>query len=160
MKKIKTMLAMMLAMVAFCGVMTSCGDDDDETVAAAKEVVGTYVDNLEMTVMTSTSTYENAEVKVEYADDSHVNITLPGAGSGSMTLPSITVPKVDISGSNGSYTLSLNNYSGTVSVNGVDKNYTVTISGTYSNNVLELNYSLQYGAMPMPMIGKFKATKK
>lgn len=160
MKKIKTMLAMMLAMVTFCGAMTSCGDDDDNNVAAAKEVVGTYVNNLEMTVMGSTSTYENAEVKIEYSTDQSVNVTLPGAGSGAMTLPTIKVPNVAVAGSNGSYTLKLESYKGTITVNGAEKNYTVTINGTYSNNVLVLNYSLQYGAMPVPMIGKFTATKK
>lgn len=32
MKKIKTMMAMMLALVSMCVVFSSCSSDDDETV--------------------------------------------------------------------------------------------------------------------------------
>ncbi len=160
MKKFKTMLAMMLALVSMCVAFTSCGDDDDDVVTpAAKEVAGTYVSNLDMTVMGETSTYENATIKLEVVDDATVKVVLPAAGEGMMALPSLEVPAVKVAGSNGSYTLSQENYTGSITVNGEEKNYTVTLQGTFKNNTLTLNYQLQYGKMPMPMIGKFEATK-
>ena len=38
MKKFKTMMAMMLALVSMCVAFSSCSSDDDDTVAAAKEI--------------------------------------------------------------------------------------------------------------------------
>ena len=41
MKKFKTMMAMMLALVSMCVAFSSCSsDDDNNTVAAAKEIAG------------------------------------------------------------------------------------------------------------------------
>ncbi len=159
MKKFKTMLAMMLALVSMCVAFTSCGDDDDDVqTPAAKEVAGTYVSNLDMTVMGEASTYENATVKIEVVDETTVKITLPACGEGMMALPALEVPAVKVTGSNGAYALA-QDYTGTVTVNGADKNYTVKLAGTFKDNKLTLNYSLQYGKMPAAMIGTFEATK-
>lgn len=162
MKKFKTMMAMMLALVAMCVTFTSCGDDDDDNkvTPAAEYVAGSYVSDLSMTVMGSKSTYENAEVKIEKVDDQTVNVVLPAAGEGDMALPSITVPTLKVTGSNGSYAFSVEGYQGSMEVNGENKKYTVTLSGAFANGKLTLDYQLQYGRMPMPMIGKFEASKK
>jgi len=162
------MLAMMLALVSMCVAFTSCGDDDDDAVPAAKEVVGTYVSNLEMTVMGETSTTENATVKIELVDEATAKITLPAAGGGMMALPALEVPVVKVYNSNGTCTLSLpqEKYTGTVmgknNKTGEDeeKTYTVQLSGTFVNSTLTLNYTLQYGSMPAAMVGKYVATKK
>ena len=48
MKKFKTMMAMMLALVYMCVAFSSCSSDDDDnngagSAATAEQVVGTYV---------------------------------------------------------------------------------------------------------------------
>ena len=156
MKKFKTMMAMMLALVSMCVAFSSCSSDDDPVaVAAAKEIAGTYTGSLDMTVMGTASTYDNLTMKIEAVDDA----TLPACGEGMMALPALEVPAVKASGSNGAYAFSQENYAGTITVNGAEKKYTVTLHGTLKDKTLTVNYSVQYGKMPMPMIGKFVCTK-
>lgn len=162
MKKFKTMMAMMLALVSMCVAFSSCSsDDDNDTVAAAKEIAGSYTSNLEMTVMGEASKYPNLTMKIEAVDDATVKVTLPACGEegGMMALPALEVPAVKVSGSNGAYAFSQENYTGTVTVKGAEKNYTVTLQGTLKDNTLTVNYKVQYGKMPMPMIAKFVCKK-
>lgn len=160
MKKFKTMMAMMLALVSMCVAFSSCSsDDDNNTVAAAKEIAGSYTSSLDMTVMGQASTYDNVTMKIEAVDDATVKVTLPACGEDMMALPALEVPAVKVSGSNGAYAFSQESYAGTVTVNGAEKKYTVTLQGTFKDNTLTVNYSVQYGKMPMPMIGKFVCKK-
>lgn len=162
MKKFKfSFAAMMVAMLTMFVAFTSCSNDDDPVaVAAASEVAGTYVDSLQLTVMGSTSTYKDLEVKVEAASDETVNIILPAYGEGRMALPSLTIPAVKVAGSNNNYAFGVTDYKSSVEVNGVTKEFTMTLQGTYVAGKLTLNYTLVYGTMPMPMVCKFVATKK
>ena len=159
MKKFKTMMAMMLALVSMCVAFSSCSSEEDDTVAAAKEIAGSYTSSLDMTVMGGSSTYENVTMKIEAVDDATAKVTLPACGEGMMALPALEVPSVKVSGSNGAYAFAKENYAGTVTVNGAEKKYTVTLQGTLKDKTLTVNYSVQYGKMPMPMIGKFVCTK-
>lgn len=160
MKKFKTMMAMMLALVSMCVAFSSCSSDDDPVaVAAAKEIADTYTGSLNMTVMGEASTYDNLTMKIEAVDDATVKVILPACGEGMMALPALEVPAVKASGSNGAYAFSQENYAGTITVNGAEKKYTVTLHGTLKDKTLTVNYSVQYGKMPMPMIGKFVCTK-
>ena len=162
MKKFKFSFAdMMVDMLTMCVAFTSCSNDDDPVaVAAASEVAGTYVDSLQLTVMGSTSTYKDLEVKVEAASDETVNVILPAYGEGRMALPSLTIPAVKVAGSNNNYAFGVTDYKSSVEVNGVTKEFTMTLQGTYVAGKLTLNYTLVYGTMPMPMVCKFVATKK
>lgn len=154
------MMVMMLALVSMCVAFSSCSSDDDPVaVAAAKEIADTYTGSLNMTVMGTASTYDNLTMKIEAVDDATVKVTLPACGEGMMALPALEVPAVKVSGSNGAYAFSQESYAGTITVNGAEKNYTVTLQGTLRDNTLTVNYSVQYGKMPMPMIGKFVCTK-
>ena len=159
MKKFKTMMAMMLALVSMCVASSSCSSDDDDTVAAAKEIAGTYTSSLDMTVMGQASTYDNVTMKIEAVDDATVKVTLPACGEGKMALPALEVPAVKATGSNGAYAFSQESYAGTVTVNGEEKKFTITLQGTLKDKTLTVNYSIQYGKMPMPMIAKFVCTK-
>lgn len=160
MKKFKTMMAMMLALVSMCVAFSSCSSDDDPVaVAAAKEIADTYTGSLDMTVMGTASAYDNLTMKIEAVDDATVKVTLPACGEGMMALPALEVPAVKFSGSNGAYAFSQEDYAGTITVNGAEKKYTVTLQGTLKDKTLTVNYSVQYGKMPMPMIGKFVCTK-
>ena len=161
MKKFKTMMAMMLALVSMCVVFNSCSsDDDNDTVAAAKEIADSYIGNMEMKVMGQASTYDNVTMKIEAVDDATVKVTSPACGDGGMmALPALEVPAVKVSGSNGAYAFSQEKYTGTVTVNGAVKNYTVILQGTLKDNTLTVNYQVQYGNMPMPMKAKFVCKK-
>lgn len=160
MKKFKTMMAMMLALVSMCVAFSSCSSDDDPVaVAASKEIAGTYTGSLDMTVMGTASTYDNLTMKIEAVDDATVKVTLPACGEGMMALPALEVPAVKASGSNGAYAFSQENYVGTITVNDAEKQYTVTLHGTLKDKTLTVNYSVQYGKMPMSMIGKFVCTR-
>ena len=148
-----------MGMALIMAALASCSSDDDETVAAAKEIAGSYTSSLDMTVMGETSTYDHVTMKIEAVDDATVKVTLPACGEGMMALPALVVPAVKVSGSNGAYAFAQENYAGTVTVKGAEKNYTVTLQGTLKDKTLTVNYSVQYGKMPMPMIGKFVCTK-
>ena len=160
MKKFKfSFAAMMVAMLTMCVAFTSCSNDDDDTVAAAKEIVGSYTGNLAMTVMGQASSHDNITMKIEAVDNATVKVTLPAFGEGMMALPALEVPAVKVSGSNGAYAFSQENYAGTVTVDGAEKNYTVTLQGTLKDNTLTVKYSVQYGKMPAAMIGEFVCKK-
>lgn len=160
MKKFKTMLAMMLALLCVSFAFTSCSSDDDpkDNVDVANEVAGSYANKLEMTVMGETSVYKNATFKIEKVDESTVKMVFPACGEGMMALPELEVPEVKVSGTNGNYTLAETTYTGAITVNGAEKNYTITLKGAVKDKVLTLDYSLQYGKMPMAMIGKFDSS--
>ena len=160
MKKFKFSFAtMMVAMLTMCVAFTSCSNDDDDTVAAAKEIVGSYTGNLAMTVMGQASSHDNITMKIEAVDNATVKVTLPAFGEGMMALPALEVPAVKVSGSNGAYAFSQENYAGTVTVDGAEKKYTVTLQGTLKDNTLTVKYSVQYGKMPAAMIGEFVCKK-
>ena len=170
MKKIKTMKAMMMALcmgmaLASCSSSSSNdpidpnnGGNKKETVDFAKTIAGSYTNKLSMTVMGEESIYKNAEVKLDRVDSTHVNITLPACGEGMMALPALTVEKVEVTASGSEYKFAVENYSSSVSVNGQDKNWTVTLTGAYKDGVVTLDYSLQYGKMPMAMVAKFDSS--
>lgn len=160
MKKFKTMMAMMLALVSMCVAFSSCSsDDDDNTAGGAKEIAGSYTSTLETTVMGKASTFDNLTMKIEAVDDATVKVTLPACDKGMMPLPALEVPAVKVSGSNGAYAFSQESYAGTVTVDGEEKKYTVTLQGTFKDNTLTVNYQLQYGKMPVEMICKFVCNK-
>lgn len=164
MKKFTKITAMMLALLTMCVTFTACGDDDDDkqaTVAAADIVAGSYNDDMTCTVMGSTDTYEDVDFTLTKVTDGTVNIVLPGFGTPPMQLPSITLEGVKVTGSDGTATIAEQVFSGKiVNASGAEKAYTCTISGSYANGKLTLNYSLQYGNMPMAMVCKFEGTKK
>lgn len=163
MKQFRKITAMMLALLSVCVAFTSCGDDDDEpkVTPAAQVVAGSYTDNMTCTVMGETSTYENVTVTVAAASETTVNVTLPSFGSGHMTLPAITISGVKVSGDGTTATIAEQEFSGKVTdANGAEKAYSCTISGSYAGGKLTLNYSIQYGAMPMAMVCAFSGNKK
>ncbi len=173
MRKIKTMKAMMMAMcvgLVFASCSSSSNDPIDpnnnnnggnkeEKVDYAKTIAGSYTNKLSMTVMQQESVYKNATVVIDRVDSTHVDITLPSAGSGQMALPALKVEKVEVTDNSGEYKFAVENYTGSVSVDGEQKNFTVTLQGAYSKDgVVTLDYTLQYGKMPMAMIAKFDSS--
>lgn len=156
-------MAMMIAAVVVCVGFESCGDDDDETIAVAQTLAGSYSGELSTTVMGSESK-DNATYEIKKIDDTHVSMTTPAAGSGMMALPSITLDNIPVttSNKNGSEVVSasIDKVSGSITVNGAEKSYTFSdVVIVNSGNKVSIAYSLQYGKMPVAMICSFVGNK-
>lgn len=149
------MLAIGLGMAA---PLTSCSDNDDKPSApAAKSVEGTYTGDMSCTVMGSESAFEDMTFTVTATDDATVSIAIPCFGNPPMQVPQMTVAGVKVSGEDGSYALASTEFNGTTDG---DKTYSGTLHGTAADKAVTIEFSLQYGAMPMPMICRFTSSAK
>ncbi len=168
MKKIKTMLAMIVALVSMCVVFNSCSksDDDKNSQGTAQQVAGTYTGDLSSTANgLDMGTDKNKTFKIEANGNIQATITLPectksvtfGGATMTMNLPSLEVKDVMVTTSAGVPTLEISKYKGTASDG---KSYTVNLKGQYSNNKLTVNYSLQYGGMPFAITFTFTSSSK
>lgn len=159
MKKVNRFFSMMMLCMGLIASLVSCSDNDDDTpaVPAAESVAGTYSGNMTCSVMGSESVFEAMEFTLKATDDASVEVVIPSFGNPPMQLPQITIPGIAVSGTEGKYTLATKEFSGTT---GDGKAYSGTIQGNVTDNTLMLQFNLQYGAMPMPMICSFTAPKK
>lgn len=149
------MLAISLGMAA---PLTSCSDNDDKPAApAAKSVEGIYTGDMTCTVMGSESTFEDMTFTVTATDDATVSVMIPSFGNPPMQVPEVALAGVKVSGSDGSYSLTSTEFNGTTDGG---KTYSGTLQGSATGNDITIEFSLQYGAMPMPMICRFSAPKK
>lgn len=156
MKTIKLLSAIMVMAFGLFG-FTSCGSDDDEpSTPAARIVEGSYTGDMTCSVMGSADVFEDLTFTVTAVSDAKVNLTIPSFGNPPMQLPEIVIDNLDVTGSDGSYTIQETVKEGTLD-NG--KAYKVTLAGAYAGDRLTINFNLQYGSMPMPMICTFTAPK-
>lgn len=157
MKTIKTIFAAIVAVASMLS-LTSCGSDDNDApkTPAAKSIAGTYSGDLSCSVMGQVSDYEDLTFTVTATSDSKVSIQLPAFGEAPMDLPSITAEDLEVTETDDTYTITQKEIKGTTS-NG--KEYTLIIAGSCRNSTLTLNYNLQYGKMPMPLICSVTAPK-
>lgn len=143
---------------------TACSKDDEVSVPAAEAMAGSYAGNYTLTVMGQTSE-EQATYSITKVNDTTISLTTPVAGEGAMALPSITLDNLPVSETTVSgttaYMAKVSSFSGTVTVNGAEKNYTFSdVVVALSGNKIAINYSLQYGKMPMAMVFAFTGDKK
>ncbi len=159
MKKFKTMMAVIVALVSMCVTFSSCSKDDDSSnQSTAQQLAGTYTGSLAMSANgQDMGTDENKTLKVEANGNVQATVTLPECGSGKMTLPALEVKDVLVTTAAGIPTMEVSNYKGTAS-NG--KAYTVDLKGTYSNKKLTVTYSVTYGTMPMAINFTFTSSSK
>ena len=157
MKKMKIFLASFVAF-AYAMSMSSCSDDKDTPASpAAEKIQGSYMGDLECSVMGNVSTFEGKNFSITTVDESTVTVTLPQFGESPMDMPSIKVTGVRVTESEGVVTMA------TTEVNGVSdtgKSYTCTFTGFVDGETLNIKYNLQYGAMPMPLICNATAIKQ
>ena len=160
--KIKSLMTMALAMMAFVVSMSSCGSDDDEpVVAVADQVVGSYTGTEVLTVMgeadESTETFEFTK-----ASDVSVDVTLPKYGEGMMTVPALPVRGILLTQSGNTITGKLAKYEGTVkSADGSDKAYTVSdLTVIFSDKTVVVTFTQKYGNMPFAFEGQFTGVRK
>lgn len=161
---------MMFASAALLVGTTSCGDDnDDKEVSVAEAMAGEYNGNLGISVM-GTEVKSEGTFKVTKADGTHIDLTMPAAGEGAMALPSLDVKNIQTTAETEitvgdqkvkAYTATLDSYSGSITVNGEEKAYTITnLSVAVTGNACVITYTLKYGKMPMAMEATFQGTKK
>ena len=160
--KIKSLMTMTLAMMAFVVSMSSCSKDDDTPeVAVADQVVGSYTGTEVLTVMgeadESTETFEFTK-----ASDVSVDVTLPKYGEGMMTVPALPVKGIMLTQSGNTITGKLDKYEGTVkSADGSDKAYTVSdLTVIFSDKTVVVTFTQKYGNMPFAFEGQFTGTRK
>ena len=168
--RLKSVITMVFASVALLVGTTSCGDDDDDkVVSAAEAMAGEYNGELGISVM-GTEVKSEGIFKVTKADGTHIDLTLPAAGEGAMALPSLDVKNIQTTAETEitvgdqkvkAYTATLDSYSGSTTVNGEEKAYTITnLSVAVTGNACVITYTLKYGKMPMAMSATFQGTKK
>ena len=157
MKTIKSFFAVLMTFV-YMTSFSSCGNDNDEpSTPAAKSIEGTYIGDLQTSVMGSVSMSEDLTFTISAIDEHIVAVTLPAFGEAPMALPSITIPGVRVSESDGVVTLAETEVSGSTEAG---KAYTCTLIGVVEKNLLTIKYNLTYGAMPMPLICSVSASKQ
>lgn len=156
---LKNILSATLCMaLGLCALVSCSSDDKDEPATpAARSIAGTYTGDMECTVMNSTDKMENMTYTLTASSDETVDISIPSFGNPPMQLPEITVKNVKVSGEKGAYTIHNTETSGTLD-NG--KTYKVTIAGSATDSDVKIQFNLQYGNMPMPMICSFEGAKK
>ena len=151
---------MMFASVALLVGTTSCGDDDDDkVVSVAEAMAGEYNGDLGISVM-GTEVKSEGTFKVTKADGTHIDLTLPSLDVKNIQTTAeteITVGDQKVK----AYTATLDSYSGSITVNGEEKAYTITnLSVAVTGNACVVTYTLKYGKMPMAMEATFQGTRK
>ena len=160
--KIRSLMTMTLAAVAFVLSMSSCSSNDDEPeMAVADQVVGSYTGTEVLTVMgeadESTETFDFTK-----ASDVSVDVTLPKYGEGMMTVPALPVKGIMLTKSGNTITGKLAKYEGTVkTADGADKAYTVSdLTVIFSDKTVVVTFTQKYGNMPFAFEGQFTGTRK
>lgn len=160
--KIKSLMTMTLATLAFVFGVCSCGSDDDEPeVAVADQVVGSYTGTEVLTVMgeadESTETFEFTK-----ASDVSVDVTFPKYGEGMMSVPALPVKGISLTKSGNTITGKLAKFEGTVtSADGSEKAYTVSdVTVIFSDNTVVVTFTQKYGNMPFGFTGQFTGRKE
>ena len=160
--KIRSLMTMTLAVVAFVFSMSSCSSNDDEPeVAVAEQVAGSYTGTEVLTVMgevdESTETFEFSK-----STDSSVDMVIPKYGEGMMTVPALTVKGIMLTKSGNTITGKLAKYEGAVkSADGSEKAYTVSdVTVIFSDKTVVVTFTQKYGNMPFAFEGQFTGTRK
>ena len=157
MKNVHSLFAAMMLLGGITLGMSSCSDNNDEPAQpAAKSIEGTYTGDMTVSVAGSESVFEDINFKVVAADEAAVDITVDSFGNPPMQIPEFTITGVAVSGSDGTYALALPEFQGTTADG---RSFSGTTRGAYENGILSVDISLQYGAMPMPLICSFSAPK-
>lgn len=154
--KTTKLLSAMLAVAFSLFSLASCGSDDEPETPAARSIAGEYHGNMTCSVLGEESTFENMTFTVTAVDDVTATISISSFGNPPMQVPGIVVSNVKVNGSDGNYPLDSTEFSGDLP-NG--KTYSGTLQGSFAANTLSVQFNLQYGAMPMPMICSFSAPK-
>ncbi len=125
----------------------------------ANLIAGTYSGELSMSVSSTSMGTSEVEYTLTAADDGTLTISVPAAGSGSMSMLAFDLEGVAVTAgsADGEYVLSLDDVALTLDKgDGTLITYTITnFSGTYADGDLYVTYGLQPGSMPMSITFEF-----
>ena len=161
--KIRSLMTMTLAAVAFVLSMSSCSSEDDEPeVAVATQVAGSYTGNEIFVVDNEESSNETKTYEFAKASEVSVDMIIPEVGIGMMTIPSFSVKGITLSKDGNTIKGKIASYEGTVKgADGSDKAFTVSdLTALFSDKTVVVTYTLKYGKMPFPFTGSFTGTRK
>jgi len=161
--KFKSLMTMMVAAVAIVLGNCSCSSDDDEPeVAVASQVLGTYSGNEVIMVMNEESSNETRTYQFTKVSDTTVDMLVPEAGMGMMTIPAFPIKNIPLTKSGNTISGELASYSGKVTTaSGDEKAYTVSdVVVLLDGKNLVVLFSLKYGSMPMAMDYHFTGIKQ
>ena len=174
MKKLLSLMLLLMAAVMTTATFTSCGDDDYDNKTAS--VAGTYTgkDMLSFSVMGMDLKQPNtADVNyvINQNNDGSISVVIPeetfdftAQKMGNIVQGSFSVTNIPYDKTKNAYYLDYsNNASADVFVYGAKKNYTITkgeITVSFSGNKVTVVNVHKFGNMPMEMTGTFVGTRK
>ena len=155
---------MMVAAVAIVVGFSSCSSDDDEDeMAVAEQVAGSYTGQEIISVMGEVSSDVVTNYEFTKATDTTIDMLIPASGeSGMMMIPALPVKGLTLTKNGNTITGRAASYAGTVTnASGAEKAYTITnVAVVFRDKNVAVTFSLKYGSMPMLMETTFTGIKK
>ena len=155
---------MMVAAVAIVVGFSSCSSDDDEDeMAVAEQVAGSYTGQEIISVMGEVSSDVVTTYEFTKATDTTIDMLIPASGeSGMMMIPALPVKGLTLTKNGNTITGRAASYAGTVTnASGAEKAYTITnVAVVFHDKNVAVTFSLKYGSMPMLMETTFTGIKK
>ena len=162
--KFKRFMTMMVAAVAIVVGFSSCSSDDDEDeMAVAEQVAGSYTGQEIISVMGEVSSDVVTNYEFTKATDTTIDMLIPASGeSGMMMIPALPVKGLTLTKNGNTITGRAASYAGTVTnASGAEKAYTITnVAVVFRDKNVAVTFSLKYGSMPMLMETTFTGIKK
>ena len=162
--KFKRFMTMMVAAVAIVVGFSSCSSDDDEDeMAVAEQVAGSYTGQEIISVMGEVSSDVVTNYEFTKATDTTIDMLIPASGeSGMMMIPALPVKGLTLTKNGNTITGRVASYAGTVTnASGAEKAYTITnVAVVFHDKNVALTFALKYGSMPMLMETTFTGIKK
>ena len=162
--KFKRFMTMMVAAVAIVVGFSSCSSDDDEDeMAVAEQVAGSYTGQEIISVMGEVSSDVVTNYEFTKATDTTIDMLIPASGeSGMMMIPALPVKGLTLTKNGNTITGRAASYAGTVTnASGAEKAYTITnVAVVFHDKNVALTFALKYGSMPMLMETTFTGVKK
>ncbi len=162
--KFKRFMTMMVAAVAIVVGFSSCSSDDDEDeMAVAEQVAGSYTGQEIISVMGEVSSDVVTNYEFTKATDTTIDMLIPASGeSGMMMIPALPVKGLTLTKDGNTITGRAASYAGTVTnASGAEKAYTITnVAVVFHDKNVAVTFSLKYGSMPMLMETTFTGIKK
>lgn len=157
-------MTMMVAAVAIVVGFSSCSSDDDEDeMAVAEQVAGSYTGQEIISVMGEVSSDVVTTYEFTKATDTTIDMLIPASGeSGMMMIPALPVKGLTLTRNGNTITGRAASYAGTVTnASGAEKAYTITnVAVVFHDKNVAVTFSLKYGSMPMLMETTFTGIKK
>ena len=157
-------MTMMVAAVAIVVGFSSCSSDDDEDeMAVAEQVAGSYTGQEIISVMGEVSSDVVTNYEFTKATDTTIDMLIPASGeSGMMMIPALPVKGLTLTKNGNTITGRAASYTGTVTnASGAEKAYTITnVAVVFHDKNVAVTFSLKYGSMPMLMETTFTGIKK